>query len=136
MLLAQHKDAAHAMRTTSGAANPAYDTTMTSPPTTAPAGATLLAPNATTLADPTTPWASPEGRRLPAPMPPALLGARSVPTRNGAQLQPPLRTHGAHHPCRVRVPACHRHHPASPALARWPRPCPRRRRRARPTAHT
>src|SRR6516162_6060624 len=83
MLLAQHRDAANATSTTSGDANPAYDTTMTSPPTTAPAGATLLAPNATTLADPTTPWASPEGCWLPAPMPLALLGARSVPAATG-----------------------------------------------------
>src|SRR5690242_1391796 len=59
MLLAQHRDAANAMSTTSGDANPAYDTTMTSPATTEPAGATLLAPNAITRADPTTPRASP-----------------------------------------------------------------------------
>ena len=59
MVLAQHRDATNAMITTSGDANPAYDTTMTSPPTTAPAGATLLAPNAITRADPTTPWDSP-----------------------------------------------------------------------------
>src|SRR5580704_2548691 len=59
MLLAQHRDATNARMMTSGDANPAYDTTMTSPPTTAPAGATLLAPNAITRADPTAPWASP-----------------------------------------------------------------------------
>jgi hypothetical protein len=59
MLLAQHMDAANAMSTTSGDANPAYETTMTSPATTEPAGATLLAPNAITRADPTTPRASP-----------------------------------------------------------------------------
>ena len=43
MLIAQHKDATKAMRTTTGAANPAYPTTITSPPTTAPAGATFAA---------------------------------------------------------------------------------------------
>src|SRR5215470_17823501 len=59
MLLAQHMAATNAMSTTSGDANPAYDTTMTSPATTEPAGATLLAPNAITRADPTTPRASP-----------------------------------------------------------------------------
>src|SRR5690348_6329879 len=63
MLIAQHMDAANAMRTTSGDANPAYDTTMTSPATTEPAGATLLAPNAITRADPTTPRASPASLR-------------------------------------------------------------------------
>src|ERR1039457_7223619 len=69
MLLAQHSDAANATSTTSGDANPVYDTTVTSPPTTAPAGATLLAPNAITRAEPTTPWASPRGSGLLAPMP-------------------------------------------------------------------
>jgi hypothetical protein len=58
MLTAQHKDATRAMRTTSGAANPAYPMTITSPPATAPAGATLLTPNAVTRADPMAPWAS------------------------------------------------------------------------------
>src|SRR5215813_1664760 len=53
MLVAQHMDAANAMSMTSGDANPAYETTMTSPATTEPAGATLLAPNATTRTDPT-----------------------------------------------------------------------------------
>ena len=67
MVLAQHRDATNAMITTSGDANPAYDTTMTSPPTTAPAGATLLAPNAITRADPTTPWASPRASSLLPP---------------------------------------------------------------------
>ena len=52
------KDATRAMRTTSGARNPAYPTTITRPPTTAPAGATLLAPNAVTRADPIAPSAS------------------------------------------------------------------------------
>ena len=33
-------------------------TTITSPPTTAPDGATLLTPNAVTRADPIAPWAS------------------------------------------------------------------------------
>jgi hypothetical protein len=40
---------------------------MTSPPTTAPAGATLLAPNAITRAVPTTPWASPDPSSPPVP---------------------------------------------------------------------
>src|SRR5690242_16359304 len=64
MLLAQHMAATNAIRTTSGDANPAYDTTMTSPATTEPAGATLLAPNAITRPDPTTPRASPPPSRL------------------------------------------------------------------------
>src|SRR4029077_20825810 len=63
MLLAQPMDAANAMSTTSGDANPAYEATMTSPATTEPAGATLLAPNAITRADPTTPRASPPSSR-------------------------------------------------------------------------
>src|SRR5690348_8033672 len=64
MLLAQHMAATNAISTTSGDANPAYDTTMTSPATTEPAGATLLAPNAITRADPTAPRASPPPSRL------------------------------------------------------------------------
>src|SRR5689334_1242500 len=64
MLLAQHMAATNAISTTSGDANPAYDTTMTSPATTEPAGATLLAPNAITRADPTTPRASPPPSQL------------------------------------------------------------------------
>jgi len=40
---------------------------MTSPPTAAPAGATLLAPNAITRAGPTTPRASPRTSRRPTP---------------------------------------------------------------------
>ena len=77
MLLAQHMDAANAMSTTSGDANPAYDTTMTSPATTEPAGATLLAPNAITRADPTTPRASPASLlSLPMSRPP--LGVHTI----------------------------------------------------------
>src|SRR5439155_19175426 len=66
MLTAQHKDATRAMRTTSGAANPAYATTITSPPATAPAGATLLTPNAVSRADPMASWASSRISGLPA----------------------------------------------------------------------
>ena len=58
MLLAQHNDATNATATTSGEANPAYDTRITSPPTTEPAGATLLTPKAITRAGPITPWAN------------------------------------------------------------------------------
>src|SRR5690348_4012362 len=88
MLLAQHMDAANAMSTTSGDANPAYDTTMTSPATTEPAGATLLAPNAITRADPTTPRASPASvLSVPMPRPSARSPHRSltgpVPWRRG-----------------------------------------------------
>src|SRR5690242_11993022 len=68
MLLAQHKDEANATSTTSGDANPAYETTTTSPATTEPAGSTLLAPNAITRAEPTTPRASPLPSWPPAPM--------------------------------------------------------------------
>src|SRR5690348_3250770 len=79
MLLAQHMDAANAMSTTSGDANPAYETTMTSPATTEPAGATLLAPNAITRADPTTPRASPASvLSVPMPRPSARSPHRSL----------------------------------------------------------
>src|SRR5271165_2756455 len=82
MLLAQHTDATNAIRTTSGDANPAYDTAMTSPPTAAPAGATLLAPNAITRADPTTPRASPQDSSPLASMRAPSL-PRGAPTRYG-----------------------------------------------------
>ena len=59
MLSAQHKDATNVMSTTSGEANPAYDTTMTSAVMTEAAGATMLVPNAVTRAEPTIPRASP-----------------------------------------------------------------------------
>jgi hypothetical protein len=59
MLSAQHMEPANAMSTTSGEANPAYDTTMTSTVITEAAGATMLAPNAVTRAEPTTARASP-----------------------------------------------------------------------------
>jgi hypothetical protein len=55
MLSAQHKDPANVMSTTSGEANPAYDTTMTSAVITEAAGATMLVPNAVTRAEPTIP---------------------------------------------------------------------------------
>src|SRR5215813_5514386 len=77
MLLAQHMAATNAMSTTSGDANPAYDTTMTSPATTEPAGATLLAPNAITRADPTTPRASPASL-LSVPMSRPSLGIHTI----------------------------------------------------------
>jgi hypothetical protein len=48
MLIAQHKDATNVMRTTSGEANPAQDTTMTRPAITEAAGAATLEPNAIT----------------------------------------------------------------------------------------
>jgi len=69
MLLAQHSDATNAITTTSGDANPANDTKISRPPTTEPAGATLLTPNAITRAGPTTPWASPGPSSLPASTP-------------------------------------------------------------------
>ena len=58
MLSAQHKDAANVMSTTSGEANPAYATTITSAVITEAAGATMLVPNAVTRAEPTMPPAS------------------------------------------------------------------------------
>src|SRR5271165_4261990 len=87
MLLAQHTDATNAIRTTSGDANPAYDTAITSPPTAAPAGATLLAPNAITRADPTTPRASPRDSTPLASKARAFL-ARGAPTRYGMLTMP------------------------------------------------
>src|SRR5271157_4391963 len=87
MLLAQHTDATNAIRTTRGDANPAYDTAMTSPPTAAPAGATLLAPNAITRADPTTPRASPrDSTPLASKRGPSL--PRGAPTRYGLLAMP------------------------------------------------
>ena len=61
MLLAQQSEAPKAMSTTKGDAKPAYDTRTTIPATTAPAGAMVLAPNAMSRADPTTPSANPLG---------------------------------------------------------------------------
>jgi hypothetical protein len=53
MLIAQHKEAANVMRTTSGEANPAYATIRISTVTTEADGATMLVPNAITRAGPT-----------------------------------------------------------------------------------
>ena len=79
MLIAQHKDPTNVMRTTSGEANPANDIMMTSAVMTEPAGATMLAPNAITRADPTIPWASPPASSLLALMPqPPGTGAHSI----------------------------------------------------------
>jgi hypothetical protein len=59
MLIAQHKDPANVMSTTSGEANPAYDIMTIRTLMTETAGATKLVPNAVTRAEPTIPWASP-----------------------------------------------------------------------------
>ena len=68
MLIAQHKDPTNVMRTTSGEANPAYDTMTTSTVMAEAAGATILAPNAITRAKPTIPGASPPASSMLAPM--------------------------------------------------------------------
>ena len=93
MLLAQHSDAPNATSTTSGDANPAYDTTMTSPPTTAPAGATLLAPNPITRAEPTTSWASPTGLEIATAHAMALLVRGTCPPgRHACGLPSPMKS--------------------------------------------